>query len=144
MDSNQVAIVQKTFERVEELELEPSRIFYEELFAAAPHLRPLFSADMNKQYGMFIMAVPYCVGSLQQPEAIQARLEQLAIRHVGYGALPEHYTVVGGALQRMLVRVLGEDFTPDVAEAWSEAYAHLSGVMLAAVERHTMPVRKAS
>ncbi len=144
MDSNQIAIVQKTFERVEEQELEPSRLFYDELFAAAPHLRQLFSTDMTKQYRMFIMAVAYCVGSLQQPEAIQERLEQLAIRHVGYGALPEHYAVVGSALMCMLARVLEEDFTPDAVEAWSAAYAHLSGVMLAAAARHTMPVLKAS
>lgn len=144
MDSNQIAIVQKTFERVEEQELEPSRIFYEALFAAAPHLRPLFSTDMNKQYRMFIMAVAYCVGSLQQPEAIQERLEQLAIRHVAYGALPEHYAVVGHALMLMLARVLEEDFSPDAEEAWSAAYAHLSGIMLAAAERNTTPVRKAS
>jgi|JI10StandDraft_1071094.scaffolds.fasta_scaffold1585121_1 hemoglobin-like flavoprotein len=144
MDSNQIAIVQKTFERVEEQELEPSRIFYEELFAASPHLRPLFSSDMSKQYRMFIMAVAYCVGALQQPEAIQERLEQLAIRHVGYGALPEHYAVVGRALMRMLAKVLEEDFTPDAVEAWSAAYAHLSGVMLAAAAHHRMPARKAS
>lgn len=143
MDSNQIAIVQKTFERVEELELEPSRIFYEELFDAAPHLRWLFSSDMSHQYRMFIMAVAYCVGSLQQPEAIQKRLEHLAVRHVSYGALPEHYTVVGGALMRMLAKVLDEDFTPDVAEAWSQAYAHLSGVMLAAAARHASQLRKA-
>jgi hemoglobin-like flavoprotein len=144
MDSNQVAIVQKTFERVEELELEPSRVFYDEMFAAAPYLRPMFSSDMIKQYRMFNMAVAYCVGSLQQPDAIKDRLEQLAIHHVDYGALPEHYAIVGSALQRMLARVLGEDFTPDVAEAWSEAFAQMSGVMRAAAARHAIPVRKAS
>lgn len=143
MDSNQIAIVQKTFERVEELELEPSRIFYEELFAAAPHLRHLFSTDMSKQYRMFIMAVAYCVGSLQQPQEIRERLEHLAIRHVGYGALPEHYAVVRQALLRMLGKVLEEDFTPEVEAAWSEAYALLSGVMLAAAARHMIPTRKA-
>lgn len=143
MQSKHILIVQSTFERVEELELEPSRIFYDALFDAAPHLRPLFSSDMSKQYRMFIMAVAYCVGSLQQPDEIQERLEQLAIRHVGYGALPEHYAVAGGALLHMLATVLEDDYTPDVAEAWSAAYAHLSGVMLAAAARHMIPVRKA-
>jgi hemoglobin-like flavoprotein len=144
MDFNHIAIVQKTFERVEEQELAPSVVFYEELFAAAPHLRQLFSTDMTKQYRMFIMAVAYCVGSLQQPEAIQERLEQLAIRHIGYGALPEHFALIGRALQRMLAKVLNEDFTPDAMEAWSAAYARLSEVMLAAAAQHTLPVRKAS
>ena len=142
MHPTQIDVVQSTFARVEELELEPALIFYEELFAATPHLRPLFSADMKKQHRMFIMALAYCVGSLHQLDAIRPRLEQLAIRHVGYGVLPEHYDVMRGPLLRMLRKVLGDDFTPEVENSWSEAYATISRIMLETTERHMLPARK--
>jgi len=143
MQPADIALVQSTFERVEELELEASGIFYEELFVAAPHLRPLFPTDMDKQYRMFIMAVAYCVGSLHQLDAIRGNLEKLAVRHVDYGALPEHYEIVGGALMRMLARVLGNDFTPEAKVGWSQAYQNISSVMLDAAAQHTIWVRKA-
>jgi hemoglobin-like flavoprotein len=85
---------------------------------------------------MFIMAVAYCVGSLHQFDAIRGNLEKLAVRHVDYGALPEHYEIVGGALMRMLARVLGDDFTPEAKGGWSQAYQNLSSVMLDAAAQH--------
>ena len=54
----------------------------------------------------------------------------LAKRHVGYGAKPEHYPVVGGALLWTLEKGLGEAWTPEVADAWTAAYGTLSGYMI--------------
>lgn len=143
MHQTQIDLVQNTFARVEALELEPARIFYDEMFAAQPHLRPLFSADMRNQHRMFIMALAYCVGSLHQLDAIRPRLEQLAVRHVEYGALPEHYDVMRDALLRMLKHVLGADFTIEVEASWSAAFEILSGVMMEAAQRHMSPARRA-
>ena len=57
-------------------------------------------------------------------------VDQLAKRHVGYGARPEHYPVVGGALLWTLEKGLGEAWTPEVADAWTAAYGTLSGYMI--------------
>lgn len=135
--------VQTTFARIEALEQEPSRVFYEELFLIAPQLRHMFAMDMDRQYRMFIMALAYCVGSLHQMESIRDNLEKLAIRHVGYGAREEHYDLIGRALMRMLTRVLKEDFTPDAREGWTRAYEIISGVMLHAARNCAAPARKA-
>ena len=59
-------------------------------------------------------------------------VKQLAQRHVGYGVKDEHYATVGEALIWTLEQGLGEDFTPDVREAWTEAYTYFADVMIEA------------
>jgi nitric oxide dioxygenase len=51
---------------------------------------------------------------------------------VAYGAEEAHYAVVGDTLLWTLEQGLGEAFTPAVRQAWAEAYAALSGAMIAA------------
>ena len=53
-----------------------------------------------------------------------------AKRHVEYGAKPAHYPVVGEALLWTLEKGLGDSWTPQVAEAWTQAYTTLSGFMI--------------
>lgn len=54
---------------------------------------------------------------------------QLARRHVGYGVQPQHYDVVGAALVWTLEQGLGQDFTPQVRQAWLSAYSTLACAM---------------
>jgi hemoglobin-like flavoprotein len=70
------------------------------------------------------------VGGLRDIESILPTASALAIRHVGYGVKPEHYPSVGNALLWTLQRGLGPGWTPDVAAAWTAAYATLSGFMV--------------
>ena len=58
--------------------------------------------------------------------------QQVALVQSSYGAEPAHYPVVGAALLDTLAQGLGEDFTPEVREAWTTAYGTLSGVMIEA------------
>ena len=61
--------------------------------------------------------------------AILPAASRLAKLHVQYGVKPDHYAPVGAALLWTLERGLGKEWTPQVAEAWTETYALLSGVM---------------
>ncbi len=54
----------------------------------------------------------------------------LGARHVKYGALPEHYPLVGSALLTTFRQYLGEKWTPEVKEAWTGAYGAISEIML--------------
>jgi nitric oxide dioxygenase len=47
-----------------------------------------------------------------------------------YGARPEHYPVVGPALLWTLEQGLGKEWTGEVADAWTAAYAMLSDFMI--------------
>ena len=112
MDDKTITLVQESFAKVEPIKATAAELFYSDLFATAPEVRPLFNGNMNEQ-GMKLMP------------AAQA----LAIRHVDYGVQPEHYDKVGASLIRTLEQGLGPDFTSDVRTAWIEAYTTLSSVM---------------
>jgi hemoglobin-like flavoprotein len=73
-------------------------VFYARLFAAAPSVRPLFPEDMARQKTMLLGALVLLRKSLRDLDAIVPKLRALGARHVGYGAVPEHYPVVGEVL----------------------------------------------
>jgi hemoglobin-like flavoprotein len=59
----------------------------------------------------------------------------LGHRHVGYGVTDDQYELVGAALLYTLEQGLGPAFTPEVRDAWSEAYLILATVMRRAAGR---------
>jgi nitric oxide dioxygenase len=63
-------------------------------------------------------------------EEVTEEIRELAIRHVHYGARPEHYRAVGQALIWTLKQGLGADWTPDVEVAWTRCYQVLSETMI--------------
>ena len=129
MDAQAVALVQRSFEKVAPLGDKVTEIFYGELFAIDPSLRPMFKDDMREQRRMLMSALSLVVRSLHTPQAILETVKAMAKRHVNYGVEPAHYALVGNALLRTLEKGLGDEFTPQLREAWTDAYTLLSGVM---------------
>jgi hemoglobin-like flavoprotein len=105
--------------------------FYGRLFAAAPAVRPLFPTDMRTQKTMLLGALVLLRKSLRNLDAIVPKLHQLGARHVGYGARPEHYPVVGETLIASMAAVAGEAWEPRFEHAWSTAFDVVAGAMLA-------------
>ena len=129
MDAHAVAMVQRSFEKVAPLGDKVTEIFYGELFAIDPSLRPMFKGDMAEQRRMLLSALAMVVRSLHAPQTILEPVKAMAKRHVGYGVKPDHYALVGSALLRTLEKGLGDEFTPQLREAWTGAYGMLAGVM---------------
>ncbi|MBI3438959.1 MAG: hemin receptor [Proteobacteria bacterium] len=132
MNSEQVALVQRTFRAAEGLGEKVAEIFYEELFAIDPSLRSMFSGDMREQHRKLLGALAMVVNGLNQPERVIPAAQKLAIKHLDYGVTARHYTIVGNALLRTLKKGLGDAFTPEVRAAWIAAYQVLADVMRAA------------
>ncbi|HEY0909658.1 MAG TPA: globin family protein, partial [Bradyrhizobium sp.] len=105
-------------------------IFYDRLFEVAPSVRAMFPDDMKEQRKKLMATLAVVVNGLTNIEAVLPAASALAKRHVSYGAKPEHYPVVGGALLYTLEKGLGEAWTPDVAAAWTAAYGTLSTYMI--------------
>jgi len=129
MDARKVALVQQSFEKVAAIGLPAAEIFYAELFAIDPSLRSMFSGDMKEQQKKLLSALALVVRSLHTPEKIIKAVEKLAVKHLDYGVQPEHYTYVGNALLRTLKKGLGADFTPELCDAWTDAFRMLARVM---------------
>ena len=130
MNSTQVKLVQESFAKVIPISEAAAVIFYDRLFEVAPAVKAMFPSDMTQQRKKLMMMLAAVVNGLGNLESILPAASALAKRHVDYGAQPEHYPVVGGALLWTLEKGLGEAWTPDVADAWSAAYGTLSGYMI--------------
>jgi hemoglobin-like flavoprotein len=130
MTPTQVKLVQESFSRVAPISETAAEIFYDRLFEVAPAVKAMFPADMTEQRKKLMMVLAAVVNGLGILESILPAASALAKRHVSYGAKPEHYPVVGGALLYTLEKGLGDAWTPELADAWTAAYGTLSGYMI--------------
>lgn len=90
---------------------------------------------MTEQGRKLMAMLRTVVAVLDKPDVLVPAAERLAERHVGYGAQPAHYAVVGQALIDTLHAGLGDAFTAETQAAWEAAYGTLSSVMIAAAGR---------
>ncbi len=130
MTPTQIKLVQDSFTKVAPISDQAAVIFYDRLFEVAPAVKAMFPTDPSEQRKKLMATLAVVVNGLSNLEAILPAASALAKRHVGYGARPEHYPVVGGALLWTLQKGLGEAWTPDVAAAWTAAYGTLSTFMI--------------
>ncbi len=130
LSNRQKVLVQATFEKVAPIADTAAELFYSRLFELDPSLRSLFKHDMTNQGRMLMQTISVAVKSLDRLESLIPAVEQLGKRHVGYGVKDEHYAIVGEALLWTLQQGLGEDFTPEVREAWAETYNILATVAI--------------
>ncbi|TMI83494.1 MAG: hemoglobin [Bacteroidetes bacterium] len=107
-------------------------VFYSKLFIDVPHLRHLFKTSRDVQSRKLIDMLSAIVGRLDRLDELTEDIQQLAIRHVSYGAKPEHYRAIGRTLIWTLKQGLGGDWTPEIEDAWTSCYKTLSDTMIKA------------
>ena len=129
MTPRQIKLVQDSFAQVRPIAATAAELFYNRLFSLDPSLRPMFKGEMNKQGQMLMSMIGSAVMGLSNLEKLAPVVRELGARHVGYGVRSEHYVTVGEALVWTLEQGLGDQFTPEVREAWIAAYGLLSDVM---------------
>lgn len=132
MTPQQIDLVQHSWRLIEPHPLRVADLFYTRLFELDPSLRPLFRGDLQDQGAKLMAALQLVVGALNQLGHVLPAVQQLARRHVGYGVQAAHYDTVGEALAWTLAKGLGEAATPELLQAWREAYTTLAGAMKAA------------
>ena len=129
MTPQQIDLVQHSFNDVRPIAATAAQLFYDKLFRLDPSLRGLFKGDMARQGQMLMNMIGSAVGGLRNLEMLAPVVAQLGARHVGYGVRDAHYATVGTALLWTLEQGLGGKFTPEVRDAWAEAYGLLASVM---------------
>ena len=131
-----ITLVQTSFEAVKPISTAAAEIFYTKLFELDPKLKPLFPAadeDKMKEQGNKLMTMlSGAVAGLSNIEALIPVLQDLGKRHVAYRVEKSHYDTVGAALLGTLDAGLGDDFTPEVKQAWTDVYGVMASVMIEA------------
>ncbi len=126
-----VELLERSFEKIKPRADEFAASFYENLFSAHPEFQPLFAnIAIEKQQKKLINALVLVVENLRSPEALEPVLNALGGRHIGYGVIPKYYGPVGDALLMAFEQHLQEDWTPEVKQAWTDAYRAITGLML--------------
>jgi hemoglobin-like flavoprotein len=130
MSTIDVALVQKTWDMVLPIADGAAKVFYDCLFELDPSLHRMFeNTDMASQRKKLMQMISVAVRGLDRLDDLIPAVEALGRRHVGYGVKDSHYVTVGRALLWTLEIGLGEAFTPEAREAWTQTYATLAGVM---------------
>lgn len=108
-----------------------TELFYRHLFTIDPSARRLFrDKDMRVQGTAFVQMLAMFIRSLDEDEpGTTEAIKASGRRHVGYGVMYTDYDPAGVALLWALEQSLGDQFSPDVREAWAEAYRALASTM---------------
>ncbi len=124
------AYVQSTFQQIVPYADAFAARFYSFLFELDPSLRSLFKGDMIDQGRKLAQILVVVVNSIDKLEDLTSAVENLGKRHLAYGVKDTHYETVGTALILTLEDFLGEDFTPDLRNAWLQTYNLLAQVAI--------------
>lgn len=135
MTPEQAVLVKNSWALVTPIADKAAELFYGKLFEMDPELKSLFKGDMTEQGRKLMSMINTAVTGLDKLEVIVPAVEQLGLRHVAYGVKDKDYDTVGDALLWTLEAGLGENFTPDIKEAWAVVYGVLSNTMKAAAAK---------
>jgi len=131
MNENIQKIVKSTAPLLKDKGQEITTVMYKNLFANYPEAKELFKNAAEDQYIKLANMVYAYAANIDKLENLQKGIEKVAQIHVETNILPEHYAWVGESLLIAIKEVLGDVATPEVMDAWAEAYGFLSKVFIA-------------
>ena len=129
MTPEKIALVQGSWKAVLPIKEKAADLFYGRLFELDPELKALFKGDMNAQGAKLMTMIHTAVNGLTNLDSIIPAVQALGKRHVDYGVKNSDYDTVGQALLWTLKQGLGDEFTEQVEEAWTETYTVLATTM---------------
>lgn len=137
MSPDTVEIVKATAPVLKEHGEKITQRMYEIAFQARPDTRRFFentwmvnAEEGRKQAGRLANAVYAYASHIDELEKLGGVVEHIAQKHVQTKILPETYPVIGECLLAAMKDVLGDAATPEVLEAWEEAYGVLADIFI--------------
>ena len=135
LNANHVDLIRSSFSVLEPQAEQLIENFYDNLFIKAPQVRSMFPDNMGEQRKHLLAAIGLVVKNADNIEKIQPALEEMGIRHAGYGAIAEHYGVVRDTLIETMADMAGDLWDSDLEEAWAAALNAISSIMINAGEQ---------
>lgn len=103
---------------------------YEILFSKYPETKPLFENATSDQHKKLAGAIAAFAANIDNLGALSSAVEKMANTHVLTNVKPEHYPMVADALITAIGDILGDDFTDEYKQAWTEAYNFLANILM--------------
>jgi len=127
-----IAVVKATAPVVKQHGLAITTRMYERLFVDAS-IKALFddaAQRSGEQPRRLAAAIAAYAENIENLGALTGAVERMASRHVQTQVKPEHYPAVATALLAAIQDVLGEAATPEILDAWGEAYWFLADILI--------------
>ena len=132
LSTRTIDVVRATVPALEAHGPEITGAMYRRLFQDA-HIAALFN-QANQQRGTQRLALAQAVlayaRNIDNLGVLASAVERIAQKHIGYAIQPEHYPYVAKALLDAIQEVLGDAATPEIIEAWGEAYWFLADLLI--------------
>lgn len=139
MTPDQIEAVRESWKRLSPRADAVAEVFYRDLFTIDREAARLFDGvEMARQQTKFMAMLDEIVRQLDTPQALLVVTAPLSRRHVEYGVQQRHFASVGEALVGALAWAAGDDFTPELRQAWLEAYSLVGAIMQRAAQRRGM------
>ncbi|PHR56394.1 MAG: hypothetical protein COA44_08540 [Arcobacter sp.] len=130
MTQNTMEIIKATAPVIKEHGEAITTAMYKLLFEAHPEAKELFKDAEPDQYKKLAAMVYAYAANIDNLGALGKGVEKVANLHVNVNIEPKHYPWVGQALLGAIQEVLGEAATPEIMNAWKEAYFFLADVFI--------------
>jgi len=132
MTQTSKTIVKSTAPLLKKKGEEITKTMYPILFSKYPEVEVLFKDAEPNQHKKLASAVYAYASNIDRLEQLSAGIAVMVKAHIKTNVQPEHYPMVGDALLTAIKEVLGEDVaTPEVIDAWAEAYQFLADILIA-------------
>lgn len=126
-----IETVKATIPVLKEYGLDITTRMYDVLFEKYPETRALFSSAPGDQPKILAGAVAAYAMNIDNLEVLGDAVGKMAAAHVRTNVKPEHYPMVGDALLTAMTDVLGDAATPEILDAWKEAFFFLGDILIA-------------
>jgi hemoglobin-like flavoprotein len=105
-------------------------VYYERLFDIHPLCKPLFTTGIISQGKFLVKMISLTLNQLHDPVNFHIVMKGLALSHCAKGVRSVEYGIVGSVLFYTLQKVLGEQYTPIVSQAWTKIYSKMLAIIV--------------
>lgn len=131
LSAETIAIVKSTVPLLENAGVAITNHFYQRMFRFNPELKDIFNMTNQhsgrQQFALFSAIAAYAK-NIDNLSVLTETVERVAHKHTSFFIQPAHYDIVGHHLIETLRELAPDAFTPDVEQAWTEAYGELANI----------------
>ena len=138
LSQSTVDIVKSTAPVFQDLGYTITRTMYKNMFRDCPHVKEMFNqahqVELRGEQALQPISLASSVYAyakhIDDPSVLTEAIMRIAHKHVSLNVVAPQYDVVGEQLLRAVKEVLKDAATPQIMEAWGEAYKALAKVFI--------------
>ncbi|ART81916.1 nitric oxide dioxygenase [Oceanisphaera profunda] len=138
LDSRTREIVKSTVPLLEAANTALTEHFYKRMFRDNPELKDVFNLSnqaSGRQPAALFNAVLAYAKNIDNPAVLASAVERIAQKHTGFAITPSQYDIVGHHLLETIKELAPDAATPEVIDAWAQAYGALAGLFIGREEQ---------